>query len=690
MVVGPSPLEALARAADLAGVVKRTHDPGDNARITSSTPPVADRSTANACGTADVNKHPPSPVEFLFRRANLPRKWFARRLVRTRLMPAVFSACALLLAQAPAVLAHESEQYTLPVGRNFADLGPYFSRIVYDAIVGAVAETNAAISSAVDSQLSSTPLEQLQSSDYIAGKVWEHLFAAIPANELLDAILISEPVHAQFPGLVTMYRPVDSIYDDPLLVIDLTKVVRTFFRAGTVSAGGEVFGTDKIIHFINVGRIYHGKYETRIKRGLPEQEAIKSAIASTSRNLLTSEDGVLGMMTTGIHSNGDLAADYAGMQFYRNLTETIRIGSRTMPPMLARDGNLWHVQVQPDSDFFTAFITPHWNEVLNPSKYARYTSGRLRTLVRERCADAIDWYRDERGQPRGRNQFHAIEQDLASYYGAGYGHEGSPQSPVTIAAICFSGDGGGTAEAAVRDPDAFGRNALWRAARMGDTTQVMQLAVTRTDINAADLDGETALHAGVRGGNAAVVQELVARGADVNRAALYGVTPLMLAVAGGKPDVVTVLLRAGANPNSRDLFGKTPLHDAAQRGNPLMINALLKYGADPRIADDGGNTALHLAARRGNVTIAAMLFSRGADLQARNAVGATPRDVARSHWHWPTSERLAEMASAGANARAADRSTDSALAYQASAPGGSDATPSVESADSAAPATGKD
>ena len=396
------------------------------------------------------------------------------------------------------------------------------------------------------------------------------------------------------------------------------------------------------------------------------------------------------MMTTGIHSNGDLAADYAGLQFYRNLTEAIRIGSRTIPPMLARDGNLWRVQVQPDSDFFTAFITPHWNEVLNPSKYARYTSGRLRTLVRERCADAIDWYRDERGQPRGRSQFHAIERELATYYGAGYGHEGNSQGPVTIAAVCFSGDSGGAAEAAARDPDAFGRNALWRAARIGDATQVKQLVVRPTDINAADLDGETALHAGVRGGNDAVVQELVARGADVNRAALYGVTPLMLAVASGKPDVVTVLLRAGANPNSRDLFGKTPLHDAAQRGNPLMTNALLKHGADPRITDDGGNTPLHLAARRGNETIAAMLFSRGADLQARNAVGATPRDVARSQWNWPTSERLADMASAAANARAADHAADNALAYRASASGGSDTTPSVEPADNAAPAAGKD
>ena len=64
-----------------------------------------------------------------------------------------------------------------------------------------------------------------------------------------------------------MYRPVDSIYDDPLLMLDLSKPVRAFFRAGTVSAGGVLFGTDKIIHFINVGRIYHSRYLDAVAKG---------------------------------------------------------------------------------------------------------------------------------------------------------------------------------------------------------------------------------------------------------------------------------------------------------------------------------------------------------------------------------------------------------------------------------------
>ena len=80
--------------------------------------------------------------------------------------------------------------------------------------------------------------------------------------------------------------------------------------------------------------------------------------------------------------------------------------------MLVRDGPYWRVQAQPDSDFFTVFITPHWNEVLNPNRYARYFSARLRTLISQRCPDALDHYRDEHGRLRSAAQFDAIARDL--------------------------------------------------------------------------------------------------------------------------------------------------------------------------------------------------------------------------------------------------------------------------------------
>src|SRR5262245_16806142 len=159
----------------------------------------------------------------------------------TRRWAASLFAVALLLG---GVQAHESEQYTLPAGRDFADLGPYFSRIVYQAVVNTADSANAAIRSAIESGQPTGEIERLQSPETLATLAWQQLFSALPTNELLDASLLNVDVRTEYPGLVTMYRPIESIYDDPLLVIDLSKPVRTFFRAGTVNIDGTLIGTD--------------------------------------------------------------------------------------------------------------------------------------------------------------------------------------------------------------------------------------------------------------------------------------------------------------------------------------------------------------------------------------------------------------------------------------------------------------
>jgi len=198
--------------------------------------------------------------------------WLTLRRVLTAAVAAV------MLAGAPYVAAHESEQYTLPAGRDFADLGPLLSRSFYAAIRDAVADTNTAIDAVLAAGDRPGQLQALQSADHIAGQVWARIFVTYPANETLDLGLISNATRARYPGLVTMYRPVDSIYDDPLLMLDVSKPVRALFRAGTISAGGVLFGTDKIIHFINVGRIYHARYLDAVAEGLPEQHAAWRAV----------------------------------------------------------------------------------------------------------------------------------------------------------------------------------------------------------------------------------------------------------------------------------------------------------------------------------------------------------------------------------------------------------------------------
>ena len=237
-------------------------------------------------------------------------------------------------------------------------------------------------------------------------------------NETLDSGLAG--MHARYPGLITAYRPEQSIYDDPLLVLDITKWVRTVLSRRTVNVDGKLFGTDKIIHFLHLGRIYHSSYLGARTQGLGEAEAMSQAVQlSTGNNPFLSENWLLGMLSTGIRSNGDLAANYAGLKFYRNLTEEVRIGNGCMPPMLVRQGPYWRLngQVRPDSDFFTAFITPHWNEALNPNVYAIVTDAQSARNATQSLPRVLDWYRDERGRPLNRQQFAEIEQELSTFYG---------------------------------------------------------------------------------------------------------------------------------------------------------------------------------------------------------------------------------------------------------------------------------
>ena len=565
----------------------------------------------------------------------------------------IFALVLLLCGLPSPARAHESEQYSLPVGRDFAELGPHFTQIVHAALVAAVADANR---SAAQAGIGDDPL---QAADFIAARVWERLFLAFPTNELLDASLSSATLQEQYPGLVTLHWPASWIYDDPVLLLDVSKFVRTFFRAGTVSANGIPFGTDKIIHFVNLGRIYHVKYIAGLQQGLSPEQATAEAIAATSRNPLTSENGLLGLASTGIRSNGDLAANYAGLLFYRNLSEPVRIGDRIRPPLLLRDGDHWQVLAQPDGDFFTAYITPHWNEVLNPNTYLAYVGERVREQIHQRCGETLDNYRDLRGRLRSQAQFAQIEIDLARVDGSGYDHEAEADAEVSVAAICFDPSTAADAPPAGDDPadgigsDALGRTPLWWAARLGRPEQAAAMSLWPAQLNQADVDGETPLHAATRAPGPAMLQWLLAHGADPNPASQQGMTPLLLAAGQGNGDAAAALLKAGADPDRQGPFGATALHLSVMRGHTQLTDLLLATGARPTVADDLGNTALHMAAAHGDARQAQRLLAAGADPDARNAWGARPSEEARRQGHDALARRLATVHEAPFDATAA-------------------------------------
>ena len=48
-----------------------------------------------------------------------------------------------------------------------------------------------------------------------------------------------------------------------------------------------------------------------------------------------------GEATVGIYSNADLAANYAGLKFYLNLTRAVDVGGASLPPVLVRADGKW-------------------------------------------------------------------------------------------------------------------------------------------------------------------------------------------------------------------------------------------------------------------------------------------------------------------------------------------------------------
>ena len=413
-----------------------------------------------------------------------------------------------------------------------------------------------------------------------------------------------------------MYRPVESIYDDLLLMIDPASRC-AFFRAGTVSAGGVLFGTDKIIHFINVGRIYHTQYLAAIAAGMDEAGASWQAVQATADNPLLSEDGLLGLYTTGIRSNGDLAADYAGLKFYRNLTETVAIGATRRPPMLRRDGPYWRVAVDDEDSVFTVFVSLHWNEVLNPNTYLAYVGRRVRSVIATRCDDVFDWYRSADGRPLDWAWFSARQQDLSTWFGEDYGHQLETQGAVSVTELCRPRQDAAAPPASTAlgwgaawhaDPgDSLGRSAMWWAAADGDDLQLQALLARGLPPDQPDRDGETPLHAAVRQGRAQTVQLLLDHGANANHASAQGVPPLLLATTLGQAPAAELLLQAGADPNAADRFGRTALHEAVLRDDLALARMLLHHGADATLASRHGADALTLASRGGSRQLVAAL-----------------------------------------------------------------------------------
>ena len=563
--------------------------------------------------------------------------------------------------------AHETDQHTMPLGRKFADLGPYFTRDFFDRIDRAVLETNARIQRA-SQRGNEAEAQRLRRTHIVIEAVHAQFPSFVTYIGDVDRTLHSKQMKRQYPGLVVAWKPREWIYAgcSPL---DVRQIYR-LWNTSTIMIDGTYLGTDKLGHLVHNGWFYYLAHRRAVERGESAEQALRRAIdLGAGGDFLHSERRLLGYLTSGVFSNADLAANYIGFKFYRNLVEDQQFCGRMRKALLQQRSGYWAIRegVTPRSRFLTEMISDHLNEVFNPNLYAFGVEAPVRKGIAARCELVRAWYVDINGQKLSRDDLDAVGEYVRTYFGETYGHEGNPDEMVSVANVCFApakahdntvggrhvgersgavilpsdakrvsrtGDGltglerVADAGTDVDATDAWGRTPLRRAVRYGEETLVAALLSAGAHVNAVDGDGETPLHDAVRLCYHEIVDLLLERGADVHAANCYAATALHLAVRHADARMVRTLLNHGAMVNARDVFGCTALHDAATMGSVKTTEVLLAEGADMNAVDSYDSTPLHLAARYGWVEVAEILLARGAHPATANTFGRRPFDEA--------------------------------------------------------------
>ena len=322
-----------------------------------------------------------------------------KRIRLTAVLSAVVALAAAGLMVAPEARAHETDQYTLP-RRDFADLGPYLNAYFYDAIERGVKRVNNRIASARGSRPSE--VKSLQQDSVIVHSVNSEFPNAMSVIEGLDIKFGSSSMRDAFPGEVTGFKEsFTNIYEKAHFILDPRQLFRIWL-AKTFCAYGVYMGGDKIGHFTDMGMNYWRSYDAARKKGANEDEATARAIELGTQGLIFSEEGMLGYLSAGSYSNGDMISNYLGFVFYRNLTSPMMLKGREHPAMVVREGDSWKIapHVQRDNDFFAAFIDDHLNEAFNPSHYESGMRGKIGEAIKQRQNDILDRFsRHQRSPP---------------------------------------------------------------------------------------------------------------------------------------------------------------------------------------------------------------------------------------------------------------------------------------------------
>jgi hypothetical protein len=337
----------------------------------------------------------------------------------------VRAACfagAALLALAGATLparALETDQFT-PPPQALDDISPQFQQHATAVLQRVISRTNI------------RHLDALRAARATSNKGWKQDYLKKAANYLTEdyvaRALFDEVGHglpdctievwvtrSKFPYAHYRFDPPvgQSVYGAnpfarPLTLQELSPTVNLY---------GSYLGTDKIGHLFQQGYEYYETYRKAEAKGLTPEQARRAAV----RVGVGQENGFFGLVMVGVYSNADLAANYAGLKLYLNLTRVVTIDGRQHPPLLVIHDGLWHMNPEAGHDWLRPYFTDHHNEALNPSRYSDQLRETVRSHFPERAAKWVAFYHSDRATEAARLN------RLSTWYGEDYGHSSQEQ-----------------------------------------------------------------------------------------------------------------------------------------------------------------------------------------------------------------------------------------------------------------------
>lgn len=338
--------------------------------------------------------------------------------------------CFVLLVQPIALFSFETDQYNLPK-KPLADIGLEVTDYTEKNVREAIEKVNrriGKIQSCLDDEACRVSnkrlkrLSKLRSDDAIAKAVFKEMGdGVIPftkSGSWMEGHKFNEP-NSRFKT-----RFGKSIY--------ITAPTNYLTISSTVKLYDTEFGTDKIAHIFQQGFDYLNIYKKHLKKGLSEDDAIKKAVRWGKKT----EKTYFGYWASGVYSNADLAANYAGLKFYIGLTKDIKIGDKTRPAILSRKDGLWMLNenVALQDELLKPFISKHLNEAYNPNKFFNLLKFRkvIKKVVRKRACE--QWF--ERYPNLNKADLETTTKSLELWDGEDYGFEYSNKF-ITIANTCF-------------------------------------------------------------------------------------------------------------------------------------------------------------------------------------------------------------------------------------------------------------